>query len=164
MAMVQLPADRFVVLGCDRCGGLFIDNEGCWALLRGDVDDRSKELVRGWTMKERPAPGPPGELGAYRKAARKDDEEEPLRCPGCRHALLGVDTDRDKHGVAIHLDVCRDDGTWFDAGEAWGLLQGVQLSSMAASLAVEMDRRDAAWSRNDQGELFMIFLETMLRP
>jgi Zn-finger nucleic acid-binding protein len=140
-----LDKSEGVILSCPSCGGHWLDNVACQRLLHVDVSAAVHALLRN--KPKRPAFGG---SGGYRTAARRgSDIDEPAQCVICNAMTTGYVTDPLVFGVRVRLDVCAQDGTWFDKGEAWALLQAATLSRADthahASVTVSAEAR-ASWS------------------
>jgi Zn-finger nucleic acid-binding protein len=112
-----------VVLACEGCGGVWLDNEVTQQLVKRILDGQVLAIAdRTADVAEQADAALP-----YRDAAAGTGA-----CPICEQALTAVRTSAAAHGVdGIELEVCGAHGTWFDARE---------LRFMAES----MDRYDAA--------------------
>jgi len=81
------------LLGCGRCGGVWIDSHASEALMRG----ASRELV---DLAEQ----------AARHATAAPDFSVPPLCPMCQRALVRGEVP----GTATEINTCSVHGTWFD--------------------------------------------------
>jgi Zn-finger nucleic acid-binding protein len=96
-------SQSFALHGCGGCGGVWLDNAACAAVLVGSSGARATELA---------------ELVARNARTRVLDLRTEVRCPECGVTLERVR----KHG--IEMDVCAAHGTWFDAHELRQVVQG----------------------------------------
>jgi Zn-finger nucleic acid-binding protein len=87
------PARHGQILGCGRCGGVWLDGAGCRAIMQG----AGEELVE---LAER----------AGRRATVAPDSARPPCCPTCEQPL----TRGEVPGTAVAIDSCAAHGTWFD--------------------------------------------------
>lgn len=89
-------SEDVTLFGCGVCGGIFVDNEGCQAIMkRGHAGvvalaERAKANAR----------------------VREEDVRPTVACPSCATTMKRVRVEN-----AATIDVCADHGTWFDAGE-----------------------------------------------
>jgi Zn-finger nucleic acid-binding protein len=112
---------------CGRCGAQFVDNP----LLR---DLLQRRAVCGLAVPRRPM--------------RQPGEGQPVRyvpCPACAQ-LMGRKNFGGTSGIIV--DVCRDHGVWFDAGELPRVLEFVESGGL-----VEQHRRDVAELNRRRAEL-----------
>ena len=133
---------------CDRCLGIWLDNRACQALVGDRISEAGREKISWVTQQNRtPAPAPAGQ--GYRRPEAVGAPDEAVACPVCRGALRSFVTDPSRHGARVALDVCPAHGTWFDHGEAWGLLQALALKSAALDLELANDANERAWDRRN---------------
>lgn len=133
---------------CDRCGGIWLDNRACQAVVGDRLSERGREKILWVTQHQKPAAAPPAGQG-YRRPGAVGAADEAVRCPACQGALASYVTDQARHGARIALDVCPAHGTWFDHGEAWALLQALSLKSAALDLELANDAQERAWSQRN---------------
>ena len=114
---------------------MWLDRFACGALIGGELGDDARELVRSAAPGIAPAPRPEG----YRENARAGGD---LACPECRGALTGYVTEEKSEGARVALDICREHGVWFDAGEARILLTAAEMKRL--TLAVEQEANQAS--------------------
>lgn len=138
-----LDVDMF---GCAKCCGIWIDNRGCHRLVSGTFPAPAREQILNTTRHAADTRQPSAN---YRKRAVTTE----ATCPVCSQTLHSYTTSKNTHGVSVHLDVCADHGTWFDQGEAWILLQAVELKRLALRADIETALRareeaegTAAWT------------------
>jgi Zn-finger nucleic acid-binding protein len=97
--LTTYQAGAFLVDACLACGGLFIDNAASQELVRAfDRDLVLLATTLGIGKGEAVGPG----------VMQKD-----LACPRCSARLRSVSLP----GAGAEIDICPDDGTWFDANE-----------------------------------------------
>jgi Zn-finger nucleic acid-binding protein len=145
-ALFAHHAPDIELLACGRCFGLWLDNRGCHLLVDGALSEAACEAIRD--VDAQPAPGaPPPPRAVYRAPAREggDDEDAARACPVCGAPLKAHVTDEEQQGIRVRLDVCPPHGTWFDRGEAWTLLQAVQLRQFADDVAIEAQAAEQRW-------------------
>jgi Zn-finger nucleic acid-binding protein len=97
--LTTYQAGLFVVDACLECGGLFIDNAASQELVRAF----DRDLV---TIATTIGIGKGESIGEG--VIKKD-----LACPRCSIALAPVSLP----GASVEVDICMNDGTWFDANE-----------------------------------------------
>ena len=124
---------------CGRCRGVWLNNAACQALVQQKLSHQAEQCLRESNSAER---GAKREQHVYRDAAPNSSVD----CPACGTGLVHYMTTRRDHGIQITLDVCQAHGTWFDAGEAWSLVQSLKLEKMADAFSTVMRRLDVAWS------------------
>lgn len=105
---------------CGRCGGIFVPAQTLRRLVADREQARAVPLARA---------SPP---------VMAPDPVRYLRCPSCPQLMNRVSFGR-RSGVVV--DVCRDHGTWFDAGELVAALEFVAQGGLVA--APERDRGEA---------------------
>jgi Zn-finger nucleic acid-binding protein len=93
---------------CAGCGGLWVDNRTFLAICHDH--ERVAPLLAA-----RPHPGPGTDAGLLRV--------EYARCPVCRGLMNRLNFAR-VSGVVV--DVCREHGTWFDAGELQRVVEFIE--------------------------------------
>ena len=96
-------------LGCDGCGGVWVDDRAFAALRQGMEDEI---MGVGEALAERALPS----LGM----------RVPTRCPICAHALTPTQVS------GVRVDFCAAHGTWIDHVEVEAIATGVQLASAGA--------------------------------
>lgn len=96
VGLFAVQASGVTVQGCGVCGGIWLDNEGSIAII--SRDDSQIAALAG--RAERSAAIPRGS-----SPARVD-------CPICKKQMERIHT-----AQRAELDICREHGTWFDAGE-----------------------------------------------
>jgi Zn-finger nucleic acid-binding protein len=141
LELITAAAEPIVVLACERCSGVWLGNDGCHLVVHGELPDHVTEAIRI-------VDGHDGEVadGGYRQAAAMPSGDR-LRCPICSEPLEQVDTTEARHGIRVRLEVCAQDGSWFDRGEAWTLYQAASLKRLGAAFWADMSRRDWEWAR-----------------
>jgi Zn-finger nucleic acid-binding protein len=127
---------------CGTCFGLWLDNRGCALLLSGELSEAARQTIR--LLDARPVPSQET-AGGYRETARPSDRAEAPRCPVCAEELSLHVTDEARQGVSVRLDICPAHGTWFDGGEAWTLLQAVELKALALDVELRSDALERSW-------------------
>lgn len=141
------------MLGCNVCCGIFMDNRGCARLIEGSLPDDVRDQIRYTTLHAaRKGDAPAG----YRTRAAASDRA----CPICNTALAGYVCTRKTHGVDVHIDVCAEHGTWFDQGEAWALLQAVDLKRL--ELRIQIEERVRAELAEESTEAWSQFMELLV--
>lgn len=120
--------------GVCSCGGVWLDNSLCEQLLSGSLIEAARERLHALVD------------GAKRPEQKPVNYRTPDRtmgrarlCMECGQPLALMDTDPTVHGVTIRLDVCEDHGVWFDPGEAWCLLQSIELMKIGAGFDADTD-------------------------
>ena len=117
-ALASTTLGTLVASECGKCGGLFLDA----VTLRQVVADREQA---------RAVPFAPAD-----KPVAVTDEVRYLRCPVCRGVMNRVNFGR-RSGVIV--DVCREHGTWFDAGELALTLEFVAQGGLAEAMRRERE-------------------------
>lgn len=97
--LTTYQAGAFLVDACGACGGLFLDNAASREITR--VFDRDLVTIATTLGLGKGEELPDGVLTTN------------LSCPHCNGALRRVALP----GAGVELDVCGQDGTWFDANE-----------------------------------------------
>jgi Zn-finger nucleic acid-binding protein len=128
---------------CLGCAGAWLDNRGCQAMLAGELPEPVRQLLRDAEARAADAPG------GYRSAAKAEPSGDAAPCPACAAPLRPYVTDEAKQGVRVELDVCPGHGAWFDRGEAWKLLQAVELKRLAVIVDIETAARERAWDQRE---------------
>ncbi|MEJ7729612.1 MAG: zf-TFIIB domain-containing protein [Polyangiaceae bacterium] len=129
---------------CGGCFGVWLDNRACQLLVSGELSDAAREAIRA--IEAPPAPAA-GRAQGYREPATSGGS---MACPACRAPLQRYLTDEGRQGVRVQLDVCGSHGTWFDRGEAWTLLQAVQLKRLALDAELDSDARERSWDARER--------------
>lgn len=106
------------VLGCRRCGGVWIDTETLEAIMRAADDDAPPSGMGGGVRRRRMARGSMSAPIRYRK------------CIACGHRMLRRNFARIS-GVVV--DQCRRHGTYFDAGELEDVLAFIRSGGLEAA-------------------------------
>jgi Zn-finger nucleic acid-binding protein len=96
VGLFGVRAGDVVVNGCGVCGGIWLDNVGSVAVVKNH-DPRISALAA---------------RAASNAAVRNAASLETLACPVCHERMQRVNVPR-----VAELDVCKEHGTWFDAGE-----------------------------------------------
>lgn len=123
---------------CERCYGIWLDNQACQALIGERLSDAGREKVL-WVTQKKTDQAPPNEAA----------QDGPIPCPVCHGYLNAFVTDQAQHGARVALDVCPSHGTWFDHGEAWALLQALSLKHAELDIDLENDAQDRAWKKRN---------------
>jgi Zn-finger nucleic acid-binding protein len=97
-------AHGVIVLGCDVCGGVFLDNAASTAILRRNDVEIAAIAVRA----------------TRRAVAAFDTSVAELRCPRCPSLLQRVTAQ------GVDLDICQAHGTWFDSEELIRIMAPMQ--------------------------------------
>jgi Zn-finger nucleic acid-binding protein len=133
--LVDASMQVALVLDCGGCGGVFVPSGVIEALTKPE-----NERLRL----------------AFPKRERADESAEVryLKCPVCERLMNRVDFVK---GSGIIVDVCKDDGIWFDAGEVNAMIELVESGGLAAAKQravaernAENDRLRRAWRRERQ--------------
>ena len=89
----------FAMLGCGRCGGVWLDHAAVRAVLAPDAGEpRIEELAA---------------RAARATSVRPDPRPASLRCPICEAAMARCEVTH----ARVAVDTCNLHGTWFDADE-----------------------------------------------
>lgn len=126
---------------CVACAGAWLDNRGCQMALAGRLPDEVRQLIRAADARATATPG------HYRDPGQA--EATTATCPACAAPLSPYVTNEATQGAHIELDVCPPHGTWFDRGEAWKLLQAVEMKQLGIEVEMETAGREAAWGRRE---------------
>ena len=112
-------------LECDECLGLFLD--------RATLDRLATPEGRGLRL-------------AFPKRARTDADRTVryLKCPVCERLMNRTNFAR-MSGVIV--DVCKDDGVWFDAGEVNAVIDFVERGGLERARRREEEERAAEHAR-----------------
>jgi Zn-finger nucleic acid-binding protein len=105
--------------GCGRCGGIWLDNEACQAVVRS-YDPAVVALAR---------------RAASHATARPRATE--IACPVCNARLQRA------QAGGIVLDVCADHGTWFDRAELELVMGAQRIATTNRGLARAAEDADA---------------------
>jgi Zn-finger nucleic acid-binding protein len=118
---------------CGKCFGVWLDRDTFERVCR---DTEAKSLIPG--LADTPPPPPVPEIPKVRY----------VKCPRCRKLMNRVNF-AEHSGVV--LDVCREDGTWFDVNELQRIVQFIRDGGLdkarerqKAELAAERRRAQAA--------------------
>jgi Zn-finger nucleic acid-binding protein len=85
------------LLGCGRCGGVWLDVAASCAVVEGAAEELSSLA----------------DVAARHATERVDTAGAGLHCPACAQPLARVALP----GTTVELDACPSHGTWFDSGE-----------------------------------------------
>lgn len=129
-------------VGICRCGGVWLDNAMAEQLLTAGLVDPTRSRLRALFNAAR---RPEKKAANYRTADRSLGGAR--LCVECGQPLTLMATDPALHGAQIQLDVCEGHGVWFDPGEAWSLLQIIELRVLGAEVAQQTEERTHAWGR-----------------
>jgi Zn-finger nucleic acid-binding protein len=140
------------MLGCRQCLGIWMDNHVCQRLVDGKLPSEVRAQIRNTGLHDADTSQ---RGGHYRTQAVASDRA----CVRCGAPLTPYTTSVEQHGAAVRLDVCAEHGTWFDQGEAWALLQAVELKRLAYTTAKleRLRRRDAVEST----EAWVAFIDSL---
>lgn len=136
--LVEASFHDAAALDCSACEGLFLPRRVIDALTR----DEGRALRLAFPRRER-VPEPV--------------EVRYLSCPICRRRM-----NRENFGIVsgVVVDVCRDDGVWFDAGEINAVIAFVEQGGLErarelkeAKRSEEKARLSAAWRREHSAAL-----------
>jgi Zn-finger nucleic acid-binding protein len=156
IGLFQAPAGEIHVWGCGRCGGQWLDNEGCRQLVSGNLSPRARELATQASHRGR-ARGADDDEGSYRTAAAA--ARDARACPFCRHVLTPHVT-----ASGVELDVCAAHGTWFDPFELLKIAHQIDLD-LGARIAAAFEARDRrvdALMAKDHAEAVSAFVHRLL--
>jgi len=113
---------------CTGCGGLFVDKSSLERIVARANDDARRS---GRAAHEFPPPS----------VARPVEPVHYVKCPACKGVMNRVNFGR-RSGVVV--DVCRQHGTWFDAGELTAAIEFVQSGGYEDSKQREAEDRAIA--------------------
>ena len=106
-----------VLAACRACGGFWLDNVACRALIKGALGDDATEFARTFVGAV-PSAVAPGD--GYRERA-----EVARSCPVCQESLALTETQE----PVLRIDVCKEHGTFFDAREVAAVIAAVDARS-----------------------------------
>ncbi len=113
---------EFSLMGCDRCGGVFVPHE-TFEMMQ---EKRDAAII--------------AMSGQHRNEVTSDEKVAYVRCPVCRKLVNRVNFARIS-GVLV--DVCREHGIWFDAGEIEKVMDFISHGGLQRAKAEEVERMDA---------------------
>jgi Zn-finger nucleic acid-binding protein len=127
--------DSATLLGCGRCGGVWLDA----AASRAVVDGAGQAFAQLADLAARRATTPPPKVSATQDAAP---------CPVCRQPLQRGFVP----GTTVEIDACGADGTWFDADELRVVaLAFAKLPPPLTFAREDYEEHDRFWQRDDDG-------------
>jgi Zn-finger nucleic acid-binding protein len=131
-ALMQLPDAPGVVAGCFRCGGAWLDNR-----------------ATQWIVKVKPTPAMRAFVNALPASTGQPvnrDYRSPgyrgRRCPACSEELAPSKL----RAPPLEVDVCANDGTYFDAQEALQLFRAIDLQGLEAEVIRTRREADRDWN------------------
>jgi len=115
--MYRIETPSGVLAACRACGGFWLDNVACRALIKGALGEDATGFARTFVGAV-PSAVTPGD--GYRQRA-----DVPRCCPVCQGALALTET----REPVLHVDVCKEHGTFFDAREVAAVISAVDARS-----------------------------------
>ncbi|MCC7540612.1 MAG: zf-TFIIB domain-containing protein [Deltaproteobacteria bacterium] len=129
--LVDVRGDSLSLEECPKCGGVFVDHDTI-ARLATDPGRRGDARAGAGVTLERTSIEPGLETVRY------------VRCPMCEKLM-----NRKNYGEVsgVIVDVCRDHGVWFDAGELTRVVEFIEKGGLEKARRVRNERDDDARRR-----------------
>lgn len=144
--MHQVLTGPGVVAVCRSCGGFWLDNVACRAVIQRTLSEEATQLARTFLGSV--------ESGAAVRSGYRERAEVPRGCPVCGVELRPTQTPE----PVLLVDVCPEHGTFFDARELAAVISAadareldrqLQNANLAARLAeAQMDVEDSRLALN----------------
>lgn len=123
----DLQIDKISLRECDRCDGVWSDAE-TFEKICLDHDERSAALTY---------------FGSREQATQSKDPIRYVPCPQCKQLM---NRSNFAHSSGVVVDLCKEHGVWFDAGELPKIVEFIEKGGLARSrekekIALEEERQ-----------------------